>query len=80
MTFSDTHKDCAKCGRSFKRSRMDATVNCPDCRTTRRERAPEIDMRVVDAKAAAYRARREFGHDSDEAREATAAYLRVARR
>jgi DnaJ-class molecular chaperone len=35
MTTSD-YKSCIDCGASFKKSRADYTVRCPDCRRARR--------------------------------------------
>lgn len=74
-------KKCIDCDAEFERSRTDSTVRCPACRATRRHtpRSAEtpISTREIFALSAAYAARREFGYDSDEAREALALYLRV---
>jgi hypothetical protein len=78
-------KHCIDCDALFVRSATDSTVRCMDCRRERRERTGTVRedeyaiARECEAKHAAYVARREFGYDSDEAREALAEYLRVKR-
>lgn len=77
MTASDM-RICVDCSAEFKRSRTDSTVRCPDCRRARRERRETTSAttaahaRMIEAKLAAYAARREHGRDSDEARAALA--------
>jgi hypothetical protein len=55
-------KNCRRCGNPFEASRADTTVNCPDCRSTLRNRpaaGPTThDLAVIDAKRRGYAARK----------------------
>lgn len=56
-------KRCRSCGAEFKRSRHDTTVNCPDCRRSRRSRSASqtdvaLEAALAEAKSRGYAARR----------------------
>jgi DNA-directed RNA polymerase subunit RPC12/RpoP len=68
-TNSPTHKTCAKCGASFKRSPADTTVNCPDCRTrpaTRESVSTSSQVRSISDRF--YSVGREDGREGREPR------------